>query len=720
MSQTKPRLGGLFLISLLAANVQAQQPVFVPVPPATPGTHPWFPSSPLEPGQSIPANGTVVGHSGVVGTLNPNPNATNQQGPFEEFQSGRSVLRNPVWSWGNLPAPPAVYYSLRSAYWYYYGQHPDNAGVMSTCWFLHTNTRWRIALRYLANGFADPAWDQGFHFPLGSRLNVNLMLPLARADFLPPSPTIAGGSDPMLPAGMGEMATGWKGQSRPTLEGQVDLVTGKPLVQVMDLELPFGSTVFRLNRTRSSLVAHDAPAINRQRVSMPAIADAWWDWAGEGWMLSENPLLVIDAQWVDAGTSDMPPTSWLVLDAHRSIPFQNIQGSRRYEAPPRFRATMEVIEGKKLLVDRVTGKPTNDQSQVNSKLVWWSEPTRAKVTLYDGALTYWFAIIPKDYKPAIPVLKEGQQIADPQSATPGIAAGLIPPNRYFLSYLKSGSGLRAENLSPVVDGLQWVDGDYSDRPLNPDSMRALVSGDRSDPRYFYRAFYQFGGGWGPDSTPTIDSGSPTVMPGFGLPRLALLTKIEDRAGNEVHIEYVDTRTTVIDDPATPEVEYVQDGQSIGQIKAVHLVDRKTNRSGTTTASNEKELSWTLLYVHRSTAGIAYPTGARRDETIGYVWNLIAGNGTPQNPGNRELLGMHGERVLDRVLAYKGGLSRNVLDQITAADLTIGVEDRSGFFGRTNKVEDLLGKVFSGEQQTPRPLGSIRCGTSTSSTHQVQS
>jgi hypothetical protein len=58
MALIKPRLGGLFLITLFAAATQAQQPVVVPPthPDGTydPGTHMWFPSRKPLPGETIP------------------------------------------------------------------------------------------------------------------------------------------------------------------------------------------------------------------------------------------------------------------------------------------------------------------------------------------------------------------------------------------------------------------------------------------------------------------------------------------------------------------------------------------------------------------------------------------------------------------------------------------------------------------------------------------
>ena len=74
MAQIKSRFGGLFLITLIASAVQAQtpEPVGVLVPPTDPGTHRWFPSSPLPEGQTIPPNGTVAGLSGVFGRADAN------------------------------------------------------------------------------------------------------------------------------------------------------------------------------------------------------------------------------------------------------------------------------------------------------------------------------------------------------------------------------------------------------------------------------------------------------------------------------------------------------------------------------------------------------------------------------------------------------------------------------------------------------------------------
>ena len=78
-------------------------------------------------------------------------------------------------------------------------------------------------------------------------------------------------------------------------------------------------------------------------------SDCWWDWTGDGWMVGENPLLIIDSALPDVVGPNARVT-WLVLDAFHAIPFQQVnlaplqagQPPRLgYEAPPRYRARMK-------------------------------------------------------------------------------------------------------------------------------------------------------------------------------------------------------------------------------------------------------------------------------------------------------------------------------------------------------------------------------------------
>ncbi len=213
--------------------------------------------------------------------------------------------------------------------------------------------------------------ESGTTHPAGFRLNVNLVETHIPGDFVHPAPTLGGTSLPLVPPGAGGAPTSWGGTSRETLAGIADLVTGAPLVQTVDLELPFRGASFRLARTRSAIGFHQRPVHTRA-----VETDRWWDFNGGGWMIGENPLLLVDSAIPDV-VGNSPVTCWLILDAFQSIPFQQIESSGRYEAPARFRARMEH-----------NGTWTNRS--------WSIPPTQYKVTLYDGALTYTFNVHRED------------------------------------------------------------------------------------------------------------------------------------------------------------------------------------------------------------------------------------------------------------------------------------------------------------------------------------
>ncbi|MCB9866886.1 MAG: RHS repeat protein, partial [Phycisphaerales bacterium] len=129
----------------------------------------------------------------------------------------------------------------------------------------------------------------------------------------------------------------------------IDLVFGRPLVQEIDFELPFGGAVFRHVRTFSRQV---------QRSYEPWGDIGFWDWNGHGWMMGEAPILLIDAQVglsvdgsfdnivsiVGTDVHTMPERRCvLVPDAHHAIPFILQQHGQEYEyvAPSWFDATFE-------------------------------------------------------------------------------------------------------------------------------------------------------------------------------------------------------------------------------------------------------------------------------------------------------------------------------------------------------------------------------------------
>lgn len=219
--------------------------------------------------------------------------------------------------------------------------------------------------------------------PRGFRRNISPWAPPAIGNFLPPSGTIGGTSVALLPPNSADLPTGWQGITRPTLHQGVDLVTGLPTVQVTDLELPFAGSSFRLIRTRAYERPESRKAFRSSDWDYPS-SDNWWDWSGWGWMASENPILVVDAATADS-IGVHPRTCWLVLDAHHSIPFQQIENTGQYEAPPRFRAQM--THNGTMITD------------INGKRVWSPAPTQYKVSLYDGELTYTFVVIREGVPP---------------------------------------------------------------------------------------------------------------------------------------------------------------------------------------------------------------------------------------------------------------------------------------------------------------------------------
>lgn len=219
--------------------------------------------------------------------------------------------------------------------------------------------------------------------PVGVRSNYCLYMPPRPGDFLPPSPTIGGGSYALVPNAAVTTPTTWNGLSRPTLGGVVDLITGVPLVQVTDLELPFAGSTFRLNRTRSYDRSFYLNAL--WGAWQTSSIDRWWDWAGEGWMISENPFILVDAYLGHAVPFNQAgPTTWVVLDAHSSIPFQRLENGE-YEAPPRFQAVL-----------KHNGADWNGSTQA-----WGTPPTQFDLYLYGGELHYIFVVVREDVPPRI-------------------------------------------------------------------------------------------------------------------------------------------------------------------------------------------------------------------------------------------------------------------------------------------------------------------------------
>lgn len=247
---------------------------------------------------------------------------------------------------------------------------------------------------------SDPYWSGGpLNYELSFEPEVPTLPPLAADVASSSSPLLPGGSDagyvPML--GIAE---------RETVGGAVDAVTGVALLSATDFELPFGGAVFRHTRTYS-----DSPSLNKPgpyigsgpsdddyREHLPTTR--LWDWAGVGWMVSHNPLLLIDAAYPGLGGAKVsdgssverfPRRTYFIPDAHHAIPFDmyvDAGGMPRYEAPARFGASLTYNK------TDADWDPT-----LNDGLGGWATlPHSFTVWLYNGAVKYTIVPVYEDVR----------------------------------------------------------------------------------------------------------------------------------------------------------------------------------------------------------------------------------------------------------------------------------------------------------------------------------
>ncbi len=323
----------------------------------------------------------------------------------------------------------------------------------------------------------------------------------------------------------------------------------------------------------------------------------WWDWTGTGWMASENPILLIDSALPDSIGSN-PRTCWLVLDAHHTIPFQQIEGTDRYEAPPRFRARL--THNGALAIDTSTSPPTteyfdHDGIPCTSTVMKWAQPpTEWTVSLYEGEVKYTFVII--------------GEVRDPDSIQGPIQEQFFGDDVPFNADWKPSPYLNCNQGEEFVTN-------YHERPFLRDDFPALAG---------------------------HSSYIGEMNPGFGMPWYALCTRIEDRFGHLVQIEYADTTSesmAVLPQGGPPEnldgcVPCQQDALAKGQIKWIKLW------SG-------DEVKWTLAYVHRRVFGVEWDVSLPQ-------WGI--------NPcDNPQAYDVHGYNVIDRIYAFEGDENLEALD-----------------------------------------------------------
>ncbi|MCX6666360.1 MAG: Ig-like domain-containing protein, partial [Euryarchaeota archaeon] len=136
-------------------------------------------------------------------------------------------------------------------------------------------------------------------------------------------------------------------QEQPTLNDEISLITGQPMVQETDFELPFGGATFRHVRTYSEnpVVAGiynvEGTAGNKNFGG----EFSYWDWNGHFWMMGENPIFLIDANYtLDNGERFISPDimrCYFIPDAHHAIPFPFDENQGEYIAADGFDAILE-------------------------------------------------------------------------------------------------------------------------------------------------------------------------------------------------------------------------------------------------------------------------------------------------------------------------------------------------------------------------------------------
>lgn len=462
---------------------------------------------------------------------------------------------------------------------------------------------------------------------VGSRSNFPLAWAPSPGDYINPAPTIAESAFALTPAVDADRGTDWLGAERATLMGEVDLITGAPLVEVNDLELDFGGATFRLNRTRAHGPRGEALSTRAGREDwqmadqfvdgLVHAGDKWYDWTGVGWMASENPLLVIDSARPDV-VGGNARTTWFVPNAHFSIPFQQIESTGEYEAPPRFRA-------------RLT------HNGVWSQNAWFLRPTEYKVTLYEKALSYTFVAIYED----------------------------VPPTAYWAELSASGSNpLNGIDNCPddsYAGPPQPVLSSLHDRPfLGQDFRNAAQPVGDQDPRY----------SWG--------SWDKTWNPGFGAPYFGVCVRIEDKHENRVEITYHGTESDSLPGESGDCRECWETSRRKGQIKYVELTTPVTEPNGTVSRST----AWTLVYSHRyfrerELVHRADHAPILRESLTSRNTDALALMDVAPIDQHEELYAGLGDVMIDRIYVYQGDLPASVL---SSAGVSIGQyqADDNGF------------------------------------------
>jgi YD repeat-containing protein len=227
-------------------------------------------------------------------------------------------------------------------------------------------------------------WATGQGVSRGFPFNIDLFHAPATVNYPPLSQSAVTSTAPFV---SDKVETAYRPlflSERETIAGVVDAATGQPLLRAVDLELPVGRAQYRMIRSYGGDLARRRPSIGTAICDgrAPAIAKQW-DWAGTGWMISENPLLMFDANYIDHDVK-VGSMCFLILDAHHSIPFTQDPVTGNYIAPAWFDAVMEIPGLSSYWTSPV----------VNTAGHWVSNarPTTVRVHLYNQSVTYTFEL----------------------------------------------------------------------------------------------------------------------------------------------------------------------------------------------------------------------------------------------------------------------------------------------------------------------------------------
>ncbi len=200
-------------------------------------------------------------------------------------------------------------------------------------------------------------------YQVGGNLNIDLMNATLPPNLPPRKLNPAMSSSPLVSREVTHFGGGTPYRERAAHNGVVDIVTGQPLLQAIDFELPFGSAVFRRTRTYSEIpIARDNDLLGGAGTGLNNQVrpySQYWDWNGMFWMTGEQPLLLIDSsrQLIEPpGASGVWPAvashpiyssedevrCILIPDAHHSIPFtkSDTGGNVTYTAPSWYDAKL--------------------------------------------------------------------------------------------------------------------------------------------------------------------------------------------------------------------------------------------------------------------------------------------------------------------------------------------------------------------------------------------